>query len=179
LSYAIQHPEYIRRLVISNTWAFHDSYPNRLERLIRWTTRPGIAEVLFGTLNLTLNIVLQRWTARQLSETVLSAYQVPFREPRHRAALIQFPRMVNITPEHPSAAAMRGIESGLASLRDIPTLILWGKDDPIFAPDVAAHWKTMLPRAAGPYLIEPARHLLTEDAPDAMIDHLDAFFERS
>ncbi|RPI97311.1 MAG: alpha/beta fold hydrolase, partial [Chloroflexi bacterium] len=179
LSYAIQQPDHIRRLVISNTWAFQDSYAHRLERLVKWTTRPGIAELLFGTLNLTLNVVLQRWTARQLSETVLSAYKIPFRETRQRAALVQFPRMVNITPEHPSAATMRAIESGLASLRDIPALILWGKEDPIFPPDVAAHWKTMLPRAAGPHLIESARHLLTEDAPDAMIEHLNAFFERS
>ncbi len=179
LSYAIQHPDRIRRLVISNTWAFQDSYPNRLERLVKWTTRPGIAELLFGTFNVTLNIVLQRWTARQLSETVLSAYKVPFRETRHRAALVQFPRMVNITPEHPSAAIMRAIESGVGSLRDIPALILWGDEDPIFPPDVAAHWKTLLPRAAGPYLIELARHLINEDAPDTMIEHLDTFFERS
>jgi pimeloyl-ACP methyl ester carboxylesterase len=110
---------------------------------------------------------------------VLGAYKIPFRETRQRAALIQFPRMFAITPEHPSAAAMRTIESGLAALRDIPTLLLWGKDDPIFPPDVAAHWKTMLPHATGPYLIDSARHLLTEDAPDTMIEHLNAFFERS
>lgn len=177
LSYAIQHPENVKRLVIANAWAFQESYPNRLDSMVRWATQPGIGELLFGTFNLALNLVMQRWTARQLSEAVLMAYRAPFRDSHHRAALIQFPRMISTSPDHPSAAIMRGIEQELPTLRHIPTLILWGKENPVFPPDVAAHWKTMLPRAKGPFLLEPARHLLAEDAPDAIIQHLNAFFD--
>jgi pimeloyl-ACP methyl ester carboxylesterase len=177
VSYAIQRPEYVKRLVIINSWVFQDSYPNRLASLVTWVTRPGIGELLFGTFNLAFNLVIQRWTARELSEAVLMAYKAPFHEARNRAALIQFPRMINITSDHPSAEIMREIESHLPTLRHIPTLIVWGKNDPVFPPDVAAHWKKEMPRAKGPFLIEPARHLLVEDAPDELIQHLNTFFD--
>jgi pimeloyl-ACP methyl ester carboxylesterase len=177
LSYAIQRPEHVKRLVIINSWGFQDTYASRLDPLVTWVTKPGIGELLFGTFNLAFNLVIQRWTARQLSEAVLTAYKAPFRESRNRAALIQFPRMISITPEHPSAVIMREIESHLPTLRHIPTLIIWGKDDPIFPPDVAAHWKKEMPRAKGPFLIDPARHLLVEDAPDELIRHLNTFFD--
>jgi haloalkane dehalogenase len=179
LSYAIQRPEHVRRLVIMNSWVFQDTYLNRLDPLVKWVTRPAVGELLFGTLNLTFRLVIQRWTARQLSEAVLLAYKTPFNDSRHRAALIQFPRMINITPDHPSAPIMREIENGLGGLRHIPTLLLWGKDNPVFPPDVAGHWKAMIPRAKGPMMLEPARHLLAEDVPDDIIYHLNAFFEKS
>jgi haloalkane dehalogenase len=179
LSYAIQHPDRVRRLVIINSWAFQDTYINRLDPLVKWVTRRGVGDLLFGTLNLALNGLVQRWTARPLSEAVLTAYKVPFRDPRHRAALVQFPRLISTLPDHPSAAVFRQIESQLHTLRPIPTLILWGRDNPVFAPDVAAHWKKMIPRAKGPFLIEPARHLLAEDAPDVLIRHLNSFFEKT
>ena len=177
LKYAIQRPENIKRLVIINTWVFQESYLNRLDSLVRWVTKPGIGELLFGTFNVAFNVVIQRWTARLLSEAVIAAYKAPFRDPRQRAALIEFPRMISTTPGHPSAEIMREIEQNLSVLRAIPTLILWSKDDTVFPPDVAAHWKTMLPRAKGPVMIEAARHLLVEDAPDEVIQQLSAFFE--
>jgi pimeloyl-ACP methyl ester carboxylesterase len=177
LSYAIQRRENIKRVVIMNSWVFQDSYLNRLDSLVNWVTKPGIGELLFGTFNLAFNLVVQRWTARLLSETVLSAYKAPFRDARHRAALIQFPRMINTTPEHPSAEIMREIEQNLSTLRHTPTLLLWGKDDPVFPPGVAAHWKSMMPRAKGPFMIEPARHLLAEDAPDEVIQYLNRFLD--
>ncbi len=177
LSYAIQRPDNVKRLVIINSWVFQDSYLNPLDSLIRWVTKPGIGELLFGTFNVAFTVVVQRWTGRLLSEAVIAAYKAPFRDTRHRAALIQFPRMINTGPDHPSAAIMRGIEQNLSTLRAIPTLILWGQEDPVFPPEVAAHWKTMLPRARGPVMIEAARHLLVEDAPDALIHHLTAFLD--
>ncbi len=85
--------------------------------------------------------------------------------------------MISTGPDHPSAPIMREIEQNLSTLRAIPTLILWGQEDPVFPPEVAAHWKTMLPRARGPVMIEAARHLLVEDAPDALIHHLTAFLD--
>jgi pimeloyl-ACP methyl ester carboxylesterase len=177
LSYAIQRSDNVKRLVIINSWVFQDSYLNPLESLIKWVTKPGIGELLFGTFNVAFNVVVQRWTTRLLSEAVIAAYKAPFRDTRQRAALIQFPRMINTGPDHPSAAIMRGIEQNLSVLRAIPTLILWGKEDTVFPPDVAAHWKTLLPRAKGPVMIEAARHLLVEDAPDALIHHLTAFLD--
>ncbi len=176
LHYALAHQDQIKRLVLLNTWAFQNTIEHRLHPLVRLVTRPGIGEVLLGTFNLAFALGVQRWTARELSWAVLNAYRAPFRDRRHRAALVQFPRMINTTPAHPSAAIMRDIESQLDALRRIPTLIVWGADDPVFPPDVAQHWKSLLPRAVGPVLIEGAGHYLPEDASNTLVCHLDRFF---
>ena len=177
LLYALQRTETVRRLVIMNSWAFQDTYPNRLHPLISWATRPGIGELLFSSLNLAFNLGVQRWTARRLPPTVMTAYKAPFRERRHRSALVQFPRMINTTSEHPSAPLMREIEAGLPRFKPVPTLILWGAENPLFTSDVAEHWKILLPRAQGPVMIPCARHFLAEDAPDLLTRHLDAFLD--
>jgi haloalkane dehalogenase len=179
LGYAIRRIETMKRLVIMNTWVFQDTLPNRLNPLIPWIIRPGLGELFFGRFNLAFDVVLQRWSTRHLSEAVLMAYKAPFREPRERAALIQFPRMIRTSPTHPSANLMREIESGLATLKRMPTLLLWGEANPAFPLEVAMHWKTMLPRAKGPILLPGARHFLIEDAPDAVIGHLNTFLDGS
>ncbi len=177
LGYAVRHVTNVRRLVIMNSWAFQDSYHQRLSSLVRWMTKPGIGELLFGTLNLAFPLVMQRGTARQLSEAVLTAYKAPFRDARNRAVLYQFPRMINTSPSHPSAPLMREIEQGLAQLASIPALIVWGRTDPFFTPDVAQHWKSMLARAQGPVLLDDAGHFVTEDNPEGAIQHLDALLD--
>ncbi len=177
LGYAVRHVTNVRRLVIMNSWAFQDSYHQRLSSLVRWMTKPGLGELLFGTLNLAFPLVMQRGTARQLSEAVLTAYKAPFRDARNRAALYQFPRMINTSPSHPSAPLMREIEQGLAQLASIPALIVWGRTDPFFTPDVAQHWKSMLARAQGPVLLDDAGHFVTEDNPEGAIQHLDALLD--
>ncbi|MBN2305822.1 MAG: alpha/beta fold hydrolase, partial [Anaerolineae bacterium] len=174
LGYAIHHADNVRRLVIMNSWVFQDTYTNRRQGLIRWATLPGVGEILFRSLNLAFSSIgFQRWTVRDLSATIMNGYKAPFRDPRQRTALVQFPRMINTTPTHPSAALMREIEDGLTTLKRIPTLIIWGEADPLFTPDVADHWKTLLPRAAGPVLLPQVGHIVSEDAPDAVVQHLD------
>lgn len=175
LGYAIRQCETVRRLVVMNTWGFQDTYPPRLERLVRLVTLPGVGELLLRTFNLAPTFFLQRITMRRLSPAVLAGYRAPFRENRSRNALVQFPRMISTGPDHPSAPALREIERGLAELDHIPTLLLWGARNPIFGPDVARHWRRHVLSARGPHLIDGAGHLLAEDAPEELINHLDEF----
>ncbi len=177
LGYTLRRTENVRRLVIMNSWAFQDTYTNPLPTLARIAIQPVIGELLFGSLNLAFAMGVQRWTTRQLSPAVLTAYKAPFRDRRSRTALVQFPRLISTTATHPSAASMREIEDGLAGLKDIPALLLWGEDDPVFLPDVARHWKVMMPRAKGPVFVKHAGHILAEDDPDAVIQNLNRFLD--
>lgn len=179
LGYAVRHVENVRRLVIMNSWFFSDTFDYPMHPIVRLVTTPGVGELLFGALNLAFPLGLQRWTARQLSAAVMAAYRAPFREARQRAALIQFPRMISTHPTHPSVPLLREIEQGMSGLRKTPALIVWGADDPIFPPAFAHRWKAVLPRADGPHLIPGARHFLTEDSPDLLMQHLDAFLATS
>jgi haloalkane dehalogenase len=179
VGYALRHLDNVRRLVLMNTAVFQDTYTHRLHPVVRFATRPGLGDLLFRSPGLLFNIGVQRWTARQLSAAVLMAYKNPFRDTRHRAALVMFPRMISTAPLHPSAPEMRVLEQGLTQLRTIPTLLLWGDENPLFPAEIAHHWKKLLPRAKGPVLIPQTRHFLTEDDPDAVIRQLDPFFERT
>jgi len=177
LGYAIRRTENIKRLVIMNSWVFQDTLSHPMHPLVRVVTRPGLGELLFGVLNLAFPLGVQRWTARQLSAAVLNAYRAPFRDARNRMALVQFPRMISTAPHHESASMMREIETGLSQFKSTPALIVWGEDDPIFPPEIAHHWKTLLPRAKGPVMIPHARHYLAEDDPDRLTQHIDAFLD--
>lgn len=178
LNYALRYMPNIRRLILMNSWVFPDSFDPPLNSLLDLLTRRGIGELLFGTLNLAINVGLQRLTVQRLSSSVLAGYKAPFRDVRHRTALYQFLRMIATTPAHPSTALMREIEQGIGRLAAIPTLILWGKEDSVFPPDLADHWKKVIPRAKGPVRI-PAGHFLSEDNPEIMIQHMDLFLESS
>ncbi|GAB4419263.1 MAG: alpha/beta fold hydrolase [Anaerolineae bacterium] len=175
LGYAIRHLENVRRLVIMNSWIFFNEADFPMHPIVRLVSKPGIGELLFGVLNLAFPLGLQRWTARQLSPAVMTAYRAPFRETRQRMALVQFPRMISTHANHPSAPLMREIEEGLSNLQKTPTLIVWGAEDPVFPPPLARHWKARLPQADGPRLISGACHYLSEDDPDALMQHLDDF----
>lgn len=179
LSYALAHLDNIRRLVLINTWAFQDTYEHPLHPFLRMVTSRGMGDVLFGTFNLAFALGVQRWTRRPLSSSVMTAYRAPFREGRSRTALVQFPRMINTSNTHPSADAIRAIESQFDQLRRVPTLLLWGDSDPLFPPDVAAHWKAMLPRAHGPIMLDDTGHFPTEEDPNTLSIHLDQFLDKT
>ncbi len=173
LGYAIRYPENIKRLVIMNSWVFQDTLAPRIHPLVSLMIRRGMGELLLGTLNGAINVLVQRGTARRLSSAVIAGYRAPFKEARSRQALIQFPRMLSTTATHPSASMLREIETELPHLSHIPTLILWGRNNPVFVPGTAEHWKVMVPRARGPIIIDSASHYLPEDDPEAVIRCLD------
>jgi pimeloyl-ACP methyl ester carboxylesterase len=179
LGYAVRYPENVKRLVLMNTWGFQDTFDHPLHPWIKLLTRPGLSDLLLSSPNLVFGMGFQYGTARHLSSAVIAAYKAPFKDSRSRTALVQFPRMISTSATHPSANMMRAIEQGLEGFRKTPALIVWGEDDPLFSPDVAAHWKAMLPRAEGPFVIETARHFLPEDAPEDVILRLDTFLEET
>lgn len=176
LNYAIQHPENVKRLVIMNAWAFQDTLARQPSRLMSLLLKPGVGELVLGSLNLAINFALQRATLRHLSPSVLVGYRAPFRDARNRTALVQFLRMTEVGPGRPSMPLMRRIEQGMQALTATPTLLLWGKTDPFYPAEIARHWKTLLPRARGPVMLE-AGHFVPEDAPELLMEHLSNFVE--
>lgn len=179
LYYAVRRPSIVQRLVILNAWTFQETFQRGMRALVRLTTLPLAGEVVFGMLNpITITQIIQRATRRQMTGPVLMGYRAPFRDPRSRTALYQFPRMLDAGGKRPTTALMRQIEQALPLLRDIPALIVWGEDDPLFPRQIGECWKTMLPRARGPVLIRGG-HFLTEDAPELVMRQIDAFIEQS
>jgi haloalkane dehalogenase len=175
LGFATRHPELIKRLVLLNTWAFvpwpGSPFP-RLLNLIRSTRgeafvlqKNGYLEpALIGTTHHTAN----------LTKIVMDAYKAPFPTPESRLAMLYWSRDIPVEPEDVSYAEMQRIEKALSLFSNIPTLLIWGMQDPVLPPSVLRKWQGIYPQATT-HEIADASHFLQEDAPERIVTWIEEF----
>ena len=68
-------------------------------------------------------------------------------DPRSRAAVGDFVADIPLEPDHPSRAPLAAVAAGLAELRNVPALLLWGARDPVFTERYLADLTDRLPHA--------------------------------
>ena len=98
-----------------------------------------------------------------LPEDVRAAYRAPYPTPERRGGIEAFVADVPTGPQHPARAAFDELAEGLAELRDVDALVLWGPRDPVFRESYLRDLRARLPHAAV-HRFEGAGHLLPEDA---------------
>jgi len=177
LGFAVRHPELIKSLVITNTWAFA-SWPGApYPKLIEMIRSPRgeqfvlekngyVARAMAGTVNY----------PEKLTDEVMAAYLAPFPTPESRRALLCWSRDIPVNEGDASWGEMKRIEDNLKLFDDIPVLIVWGMLDPVLPPDVLAMWKRIYTRAVVRE-IPDASHFLQEDRPDALLQAIVEFME--
>lgn len=101
-----------------------------------------------------------------LPRAVADAYRAPYREASRRQAIADFVADIPLESDHPSRAALEEVAEGLTALRDVPTLLIWGPRDPVFADRYLRDLQRRLPHAQT-QRFEGAGHLVIEDAPVA------------
>jgi len=175
LGFAIRHPDRIKRLVISNTWAS-----------ARWpgTPFPRIIEMIRSTggekFVLEKNGYLERALTgtthypERISGLVMDAYRAPFPTPESRVAMLCWSRDIPVTEADPSYPEMRRIENNLSLFANTPTLIVWGMRDPVLPDSVLRWWQEIYPHATV-HRIENASHFLQEDAPQQIGRYISDF----
>ena len=72
---------------------------------------------------------------------------------------------IPLEPDHPSRAPLAAVAAGLAELKDVPALLLWGARDPVFTERYLADLTDRLPHADVQRYAR-AGHLVTEDVPE-------------
>lgn len=161
LSYALDHPERIARLVLFNTFM----WPLEGEFAV-----PPVGKLFGGPLGRFLYLRLNA-SARsllpmvygdrsKLTKAIHQQYLAPFPRPEDRHGMYAFARqMAAGAPWCGELWARRG------ALAEIPALLIWGMKDPAFGPHFLARWREVLPQAA---VIElpTAGHFVQEEAPD-------------
>ena len=65
---------------------------------------------------------------------------------------------------------MRWLEQSLHG-RNIPALIVWGKEEIVFPAECAQRFKALLPHAKGPFWVTGS-HFLQEDSPEEICGHI-------
>lgn len=161
LGWAARQRDRLAGVVVTNT-AVHQPEGSPIPGLIalagasgiRWPATTGTSTFLQCTM-----ATAHPW----LPKPVRDAYLAPYRSARRRKAIGEFVADIPLDPTHPSWPARLGLIDAVASLHDVPALLLWGPRDPVFNELYLRDLRDRLPHAQV-HRFEQAGHLLHEDA---------------
>lgn len=175
---AADHPERVRRLIITNAEAY-DNWPSAEELpFLRATQVPLLGQFLLWAWSRRplLKLVLRAGRAVHnpavLTRDLLDGYLQANLADRHRRAKTRRFLAGQLHPANQQATA-----AAVPGLRRFshPTLIIWGRDDPHFGPQWAERLRADIPGAVGLDLLPATGHLLMEEQPEQLVTLISGF----
>lgn len=161
LGWALAHREHVAGMVLTNT-AVHQPADSAAPSLIRAARLSGLLDNL--TVRSTTFLRGATGLSRpKLDPAVRAAYAAPYNTAERRRAIAGFVRDIPLESDHPSGPTLDAVAAGLADLAHLPTLLLWGPEDPVFSERYLRDLETRLPQA-DVHRVEGASHLTPEDA---------------
>lgn len=177
LSWAVEHPDRVSRLVLLNTAAFRQSAGKRLPLALRATrTAVGGVAVLRG--NVFARGATHLAVARRMPAEVRRGYVEPYDSAPHRVAVLQFVKDIPTQPSDPAYDVLARTEERLGVFRDRPVLVCWGMRDFVFNADVLARWEEIYPHSVV-HRFPWAGHYVLEDAADQIGPLVTDFLRRT
>ncbi len=175
MALAERAPERFARLLVTNTAAFPGAMPLR----IRVCRAPLIGPLLVERMNAFAGL-LPRFgvaDATHMTPAARAGFGFPYRTATDRRAIRRFVEDIPTSTDHPSWNELANASRGVARFAAKPVSIVWGEQDWCFTPRFRAQWQSRLP-AAHVVRVEQAGHLVTEEAPDAVLAELRALLAR-
>lgn len=169
LSYALEHPERIARLLIMNTfcWPLRGAFslaPAPIAALLRGPA--GRLFILGLNAELRLLVPLVYGDRAKLTSAIFRQYLAPLAQPADRHGLFAFAQQV-----FSGAPGCEGLWAQHAALARLPAAIVWGMRDPLFGPRFLERWRMILP-AADIVTVPAAGHFVQEEAPGVVTQAL-------
>jgi haloalkane dehalogenase len=155
LRLAVEHPERVDRLVLTNTGIGAGRAPSETWLRFREMVRRVGPELQPSRL-------IQVSCVTELPEDVLAAYDAPFPTPESKAGVLAFPEMVPTELEHPNARPLLAVREALKSWTK-PALVVFSDSDPIFSPRDGERMAELIPGAEPAGTLAGAGHFLQED----------------
>jgi haloalkane dehalogenase len=169
LSYAIEHPDNVRALVLFNTWMWSlaGTPAEKASRMLSG----ALGRFLYTRLNFSPRVLLKAafGDKSKLTPEVHRHYMAAFPSPGQRHAPWVLARELMGSTEWYEELWRRR-----AAIAGKPALLLWGMKDPAFGPDALARWRGEL-RAARVVEFPEAGHFVQEEAPSAAVRDIRAF----
>lgn len=160
LGWALEHRGQLAGVVLGNT-AVHQPSGAPAPTLIRLArSRPLLDAV---TRRSPAFVRGTAWLSRDMPPDVARAFRAPYPDRESRRAVGDFVADIPLSPDHPSAPALDAVAEGIRAL-DVPVLLAWGADDPVFSDRYLRDLGGRMPHA-DIHRYERARHLVMEDAP--------------
>jgi haloalkane dehalogenase len=156
LRLAVERPERVERLVITNTGLYAGRPPSEEWLRFREFVRRVGTELRPGQL-------VRITCVNEVPDEVVAGYDAPFPTPESKTGVLMFPELVPTEPDHPSVGAMLRVREALAEWRK-PALVIFSDSDPIFSPRVGERFAELIPGAEVGEPLAGAGHFLQEDA---------------
>jgi olefin beta-lactone synthetase len=161
LGWALAHKEQLAGVVLTNT-AVHQPEGSPAPTLIRMARRPGVLDASTVRTRSFIRGALAL-AHPSLPREVHAAYHAPYETTARRHGIGGFVRDIPLDPAHPSAPALDAVANGIATLHDVPVLLLWGPNDPVFSDLYLHDLEARLPHASV-HRFSGASHMVVEDA---------------
>lgn len=171
---AVKIPARFRRFVLFNTAAFPDP---RCPLRIRVCRIPVLGQIGIQGFNLFALAAIKMAVGRpeRMTAEVRAGLLAPYDSWAHRTAVHRFVADIPLSPRHPSFAAIREIEQGLAQFRNHPVCLIWGMRDWCFTPHFLDRFLDFFPQATV-HRLDHAGHYVIEDAHEEIVPLLHQFF---
>ncbi len=150
------------------------AYDQRMPPFVKLADHPRLSSLLMGVLSTRLIVrsVLRSivYDPSRVDEAQVRGYAAPLRSPGAVRALIESARQLRPAELDELVASYPEI--------DVPTLLLWGREDPVVPLTIGQRLARELPDAHL-HVLDGCGHLPAEERPEASFAALEAFLERS
>jgi haloalkane dehalogenase len=167
LRWACDHPDAVGGLVITNTGFFPDHDWMQIAETMR---TPIQGEALVDSLSRDAFATVLKEASTELDEAALDEYWKAFSSAGGRRGMLDLYRSVELDELEPYQRRLAALE--------VPTLILWGKQDEYLPVDYAARFAAQIP-GSKLVMLEGVRHFLFEDEPERCAREVVGFLEHA
>ncbi len=167
LSYAINHSDKIKNIIITNTWLWSAKGDLNFEMFSKFAGGP-IGGWLIDKFNFFTKVMLKSMfgNTANLTPEVQKHYSIPFENPEERKGSKVFPKQIIDSSEW-----LQSLWDKHEVLKDKVVLIAWGMKDIAFKKKELDRWKESFPNAKV-VEYEDAGHFVCEEKPGEMISEL-------
>lgn len=178
LGFAFSNPARVRALVLMSTWGWPLPPAEFHTRIFPWRMMhaPLLGPYLLGRHNALAGrgVYLSVVDRARFASRAQAAYEAVLPDAESRLLTWVWPRWIPIDDTARALQRFVWLERELRACT-WPALLVWGREDDVFAPSVfATRFKQLLPQAEGPHLVT-GRHFLQEDSGPEIARHIVEF----
>ena len=178
LAWAVDHPDKIDKIIITNTSGFFLPKGKRFPFLL-WlikTIKIFAIPAVLG-LNVFAKGALFLGSKTKLAPDVKKGLVEPYNSWKNRIATLKFVQDIPLTPNDQSYALVNHVEQNLKRLDQTSLLFLWGAKDFVFDLTFLNEFKSRFPQAVT-HVFHDAGHYLFEDKPEESCQLIQAFLNK-
>lgn len=166
MSWAVENPEKVARIVVLNTGAFPLPSTKKLPATLSLVRNTWLGSLLVKHGNaFSRGATTMAIKKRPMSKELKAAYMAPYDSPANRIATLRFVQDIPLREGDPGYDIVTATAERLSRFSETPVLICWGDLDFVFDHHFLAVWEQTWPHA-DVHRFADCGHYVLEDAED-------------